>query len=109
MSSERDLHTKQAVSDEIRALQERCIEAIDVVGNLISNADTSSENVAEKALNYTEGLRTEIQNSNTPIITDENRLTAQFLHELKEKTTHIKEMTAFLKGSVFDVDSEIER
>lgn len=108
MSNERDSHTKQEISGEIKVLRERCIEAINTIVNS-PNLYTSRENVTEKTLKYVEGLRTEIDNSNTPITTDENLLTAHFLHELKEKTTHVKEMTAFLRGCVSDVNSEIDR
>lgn len=109
MSNERDSHTKQEISGEIKVLRERCIEAINTIENSPFNMYTSQENVTEKTIKYVEGLRTEIDNSNTPITTDENLLTAHFLHELKEKTTHVKEMTVFLKGCISDVDSEIDR
>lgn len=109
MTSELDVETTQTVSNDIRVLRENCIKALNIIENSPLDTYTSSEDVTEKALNYVEGLRTEILNSSTPITTDENLLTAQFLNELKEKTTQVKEFSAFLAGSIFDVDSVIDR
>lgn len=109
MSSERDVVTKQAVSNEITALRVRCVEALNIIENSPLDIYTSTENVTTKSLAYVEGVRTVIQDSSTPIPTDKNLLTAQFLNEIKEKTIQVKEINAFLRGCASDVDSENNR
>lgn len=100
--------TKEALSRELKSLKERCVYACNVIENsrdigLIPN------NIEEKSLNYVEALRTEIQTSNTNINTDNNLLTSQFLSEMKEKTEQVEELIAFTKGSIYDLEAEIER
>lgn len=82
--------------------------------NIIDNSpleepNLSMEDVHERTINYIEGLRNEVQNSNTPITADDNLLTSQFLNEIKEKTGQVEEYTAFMKGSIHDIDAEINR
>ncbi|CAK1583252.1 unnamed protein product [Parnassius mnemosyne] len=99
--------TKEALSRELKLLQERCIDAYNVIEN---SPDVSliPNNTEAKALNYVEALRTDIQNSHTAITTDSNLLTSQFLAEMKEKTEQVEELIAFTKGSIHDLDAKIE-
>ncbi|XP_049877611.1 uncharacterized protein LOC126374884 [Pectinophora gossypiella] len=109
MPCDRNVETQQAISREIKNIQSRCVEAINIVENAPPEMSIAPENVTGKSLCYVEGLRTELQNSNTVISTDDNLLTAQFLCDIKEKTNQMQEVAAFLKGAIYDVDAEINR
>lgn len=109
MPNERNIETQQALKRELKVLQGRCVEAINIIENAPLETHIDPEIVSEKALCYVEGLRTEIENSNTPITTDENLLTSQFLNEMKEKTSQVEELAAFFQGTIYDVDAQIFR
>ncbi|CAG9789142.1 unnamed protein product [Diatraea saccharalis] len=110
MSFKRDMDTHNALKTEIKGLKSGCIDAFNLIEN--SPADTvfiTPDNIAERTQTYIEGLKTDIENSNTLIVTDDNLLTGQFLSEIKQKTTELKELIAFTKGSIHDTDKEIIR
>ncbi|KAH9630059.1 hypothetical protein HF086_008029 [Spodoptera exigua] len=110
MSSDRNKETRDAVKREIKEIQARCKHEWNVIDN--SPLDTPNidlQQINEKALCYIEGLGTEIQNSNTPITADDNLLTSQFLKEIRDKTNQVEEYTAFVRGSIHDIDAEINR
>lgn len=109
MSNERNTETQQALRQEIKAVQSRCIEACNAIENAPPEAPITDENVRHKSLCYIEGLRTEINNSHTPINTDVNLITSQFLNGVKEKTAQIEELEVFTRGSIYDIDAEINR
>lgn len=109
MPYEGNTQTQQALRQEIKALQSRCVEACNIIENAPPETSVTDENVEHKSLCYVEGLRTEIINSNTPINTDDNLITSQFLNEIKEKTVQIEELEAFTRGSIYDLDAEINR
>ncbi|CAD0203718.1 unnamed protein product [Chrysodeixis includens] len=110
MPSERNNETRDAVKREIKGIQARCMREWNIIDNSpLDEPNVSLEDVHEKTLNYIEGLRNEVQNSNTPITADDNLLTSQFLNEIKEKTGQVEEFTAFMKGSIHDIDAEINR
>ncbi|XP_072930206.1 uncharacterized protein [Epargyreus clarus] len=109
MSNSSNSETKEALSREIKQVQLRCLDTCNIIVNSPIDALISPNNVDEKAVSYVEGLRTDIQNSSTPIITDSNLITTQFLTEMKQKTEQVDELIAFTRGSIYDVDKEIER
>lgn len=110
MMTNSNTETQEAVKREIKEIQARCIHAWQVIDNSPLDAPTVSlEQINEKSLRYIEGLRTEIQNTDTPIPVDANLLTSQFLKELHDKTTQVEELTAFTRGSIHDLDTEINR
>ncbi|XP_059058277.1 uncharacterized protein LOC131851748 [Achroia grisella] len=110
MSNNRNKETQEDLKRKIKALQSKCVDTCNVIENSPLNTHLiTPDNVSEKSLCYVEGLRSDIENSSTAIITDENLLTAQFLSEMTEKTTQIEDLTAYTKGLVHDVDAEINR
>lgn len=110
MPSERNKETTDAVKREIKEIQARCKHEWNVIDNSPLDApNVTLEQINEKKLCYLLGLGTEIQNSNTPITVDDNLLTSQFLTEIKDKTTQVEEYTAFMRGSIHDMDAEINR
>lgn len=110
MPSDRNNETRDAVKREIKEIQARCMHEWNVIDNSPLDApNVSLEQIKEKTLCYIEGLRTEIQNSNTPITADSNILTSQFLKEITEKTGQVEEFAAFMRGSIHDIDTEINR
>ncbi|XP_026491018.1 uncharacterized protein LOC113397079 [Vanessa tameamea] len=109
MSSKLNAETKENLSCEIKRLQERCLDICNIIENSPFDATISVNNVGERALSYVEGLRAEIQNSTTHIPIDENLIVTQFLAEIKEKTEQVKEFTAFTRGTILDIDNEIQR
>ncbi|XP_075982898.1 uncharacterized protein LOC142981098 [Anticarsia gemmatalis] len=110
MPTDRNNETKDAVKREIKEIQARCMHAWNVIDNSPLDApNTSLEQINEKTLCYIEGLRTEVQNNDTPITADDNLLTSQFLKEIQDKTVQVEELTAFTRGSIHDLDTEINR
>ena len=110
MSSDRNIETRDAVKREIKEIQARCKNEFNVIHNAPLEApNLSLEQINEKTLCYIEGLGTQIQNSNTPITADDNLLTSQFLKEIKDKTNQVEEYTAFMRGSINDINAEINR
>ncbi|XP_013193711.1 uncharacterized protein LOC106137432 [Amyelois transitella] len=110
MPYERNTQTQDTIKREIKALQARCVDTYNVIDNSPSDIPyITPENANEKALCYIEGLKSEIENSNTPITTDDNLLTSQFLNEIKEKTKQVEELAAYTKGAIHDVENEINR
>ncbi|CAH0728158.1 unnamed protein product, partial [Brenthis ino] len=97
------------LSEEIKRLKLRCLDACNIIENSPLDANITPNNIGDKALCYVEGLRTEIQNSITIIPTDENLIISQFLAEIKDKTEQVEELAAFTRGSICDVDKEIQR
>ncbi|KAJ8724162.1 hypothetical protein PYW07_008142 [Mythimna separata] len=110
MSSDRNNETSAAVKREIKEIQARCKHEWNVIDNSpLVAPNVSLDQINEKMLCYIEGMGSEIQNSNTPITVDDNLLTSQFLKEIKDKTNQVEEYTAFMKGSIHDIDAEINR
>ncbi|KAM3958860.1 uncharacterized protein ACR2FA_007110 [Aphomia sociella] len=110
MSNERNKETQEDLKQKIKALQTQCVETCNIIENSPINLHLiNPDNVNDKSLCYIEGIRSDIEDSNTPIITDDNLLTSQFLYEMIEKTKHVEELTAYTKGLVHDVDTEINR
>lgn len=110
MSTDRDNETRDAVKRELKEIKARCKHEWNVIDNSPLDApNVSLEQINEKTLCYIEGLGTEIQNSYTPITVDGNLLTSQFLKEIKEKTKQVEEYTAFMRGSIHDIDTQINR
>lgn len=110
MSSDRNKETRDAVKREIKEIQARCKHEWNVIDNSPLDApNIDLEQINEKALCYIEGLGTGIQNSNTPITADDNLLTSQFLKEIRDKTGQVEEYTAFVRGSIHDIDAEVNR
>lgn len=110
MSSDRNNETRDAVKREIKDIQARCKHECYVIANCPLEAPTvTSEQINEKTLCYIEGLGTQIQNSHTPITADDNILTSQFLKEIKDKTKQVEDYTAFMRGSINDINAEINR
>lgn len=101
--------TKEILTEEYKRVRQRCIDTCNTVINLYTDAETGQDSVGNKSLLYVEGLRTEIENSNTTIITDKNCLTSLYLSEMKKRTGHLDELIAFTKGSISDTANEIER
>ncbi|CAG4930683.1 unnamed protein product [Parnassius apollo] len=100
--------TKEALTRQLKLLQEQCKYAYNVIENS-PDVGLIPNNIEAKALNYVEALRTDIQNSNTAITTDINLLTSQYLSETKEKTEEVEKFLAFTKGSIYDMNAEIDR
>lgn len=109
MSSNINIETKECLSEEIKRLQLRCLDTCNIIENSPLDAAITPNNIGVKALSYVEGVRTEIQNSNTPIPTDENLIITEFLAEMKDKTEQVEELAAFTRGTIYDVDKEIQR
>lgn len=111
MSSGRNNETQESLKQEIKAIQAKCVNTCKIIENAPQHALTaSSEEITNKKIrNYIEGLRTEVQNSSTLVITDGNLLTSQFLVEMKQKTEQLEEMKAFVKGNIHDMNAEINR
>ncbi|CAB3246448.1 unnamed protein product [Arctia plantaginis] len=110
MLTNSNTETQDAVKREIKEIQGRCMHAWNVIDNSPLDApNLSLDQINEKSLRYIEGLRTEIQNTDTPIPADANLLTSQFLKELHDKTVQVEELTAFTRGSIHDLDTEINR
>lgn len=109
MSSKINTETKECLSEEIKRLQLRCLDTCNIIENSPLDAAITPNNIGSKALFYVEGLRTEIQNSNTPIPTDENLIVTEFLAEMKIKTEQVEELSAFTRGSICDVVEERQR
>ncbi|XP_045452933.1 uncharacterized protein LOC123662088 [Melitaea cinxia] len=109
MSSKLNVETKENISSEIKRLQQRCLDVCEIIENTPFDASLTPDNVGEKALNYVEGLRVEIENSQTQIPTDENLIVSQLLADMKVKTEQVEELIAFTRGSILDVENEIQR
>ncbi|CAH2094265.1 unnamed protein product [Euphydryas editha] len=109
MSSKLNIETRENISSEIKRLQERCLDVCNIIENSPLDATLTPNNIGEKALSYVEGLRVEVENSQTQIPTDENLIVSQFLAELKEKTKQVEELTEFTRASILDVQNEIKR
>jgi hypothetical protein len=110
MSNDQNTETQDLLKREIKTLKSHCVDAIHVIENApIDTQYVTPENVPQKKLCYIEGLRRDIENSNSRIITDENLLSAQFLNDMKRKTTEVEELTAYTRGCIHDVDKEITR
>lgn len=109
MSSKINTETKEYLSEEIKRVQLRCLDTCNIIENSPLDAAITPNNIGSKALFYVEGLRTEIQNSNTPIPTDENLIVTEFLAEMKIKTEQVEELSAFTRGSICDVVEERQR
>nr|XP_053613689.1 uncharacterized protein LOC128677104 [Plodia interpunctella] len=110
MPYERNTETQDTIKREIKALQARCVDTYNVIDNSPSDIPhITPDNANEKALCYVEGLKSDIENSNTPIITDHNLLTSQFLKEIKDKSIQVEELTAYTRGSIRDIENEINR
>lgn len=110
MTSKHNAETLDALKREIKTLQNNCLNVCNIIENAPPETpSTNQDEISDKCLSYIQALKTEIENPNTIITTDENLLTSQFLNEIKEKTGQIEELTAFTKGSIRDVDEEIMR
>lgn len=109
MSSKLNVETKENISSEIKRLQQKCLDVCEIIENTPFDASLTPDNVGEKALNYVEGLRVEIENSQTQIPTDENLIVSQLLADMKVKTEQVEELIAFTRGSILDVENEIQR
>lgn len=110
MPYERNTETQEAIKREVKLIKNRCVDACNIIENApIDTQFMTPDNLEEKKLCYLEGVRTDIDNSNTPIVTDDNLLTSQFLHEVKQRTTEVEELIAYTRGSIHDVDNEINR
>lgn len=111
MSSDRNNETLESLKREIKAIQTNCVNTCHIIENAPPDAPTvaSEEITTMRINNYIEGLRTEVQDSNTPFSTDDNLLTIQFLIEMKKKNEEIEELVAFTKGNIHDMNAEINR
>ncbi|XP_068619044.1 uncharacterized protein [Battus philenor] len=102
-----NIQTEKTLSKQLKSLKGQCAEAYNVIDN--ANRNSVSNDTQSKDSNFIEALRTQISTSDTAINTDKNLLTSQFLAEMKEKTEQVKELIAFTKGSIYDMDAEIQR
>ncbi|XP_063831564.1 uncharacterized protein LOC135080770 [Ostrinia nubilalis] len=110
MPNERNTEMQESLRREVNLLQKRCVEACNIIENTPTHTELiTPDNVGEKTLCYIEGVRTDIDNSNTPIVTDDNLLTSQFLNEIKHRTLEVEELIAYTRGSIHDVENEINR
>ncbi|XP_041969261.1 uncharacterized protein LOC121726097 [Aricia agestis] len=109
MSDSLNAQTKANLSKNIQHLHEKCVDVFNIITNAPLDDGISPESIGEKALCYVEGLRTNIQNANTDVINDENLILNEFLAESKERQVQIKELTAFTRGAIFEIEYEIKR
>lgn len=109
MSTDQNNETRDLLRREIKEIQARCMHQWQVIDNSPLEPTISSEQINERTIRYLEGLRTEVQNTDTPIIADDNLLTSQFLKEMQTKSNQIEELIAFKKGSIHNLDTEINR
>lgn len=99
------------VTQNIKDVKYKCAETYEILSNNIplEMRDITSDNLDEKTLCYVDGVRAEIEAAETPILTDEETLTCQFLAELKDKTSKVEDLIAFKRGLVLDLEDEIGR
>lgn len=109
MSSKLNVETKENISSELKRLQQRCLDVCGIIENTPFDAPLTPDNVGENTLNYVEGLRVEIENSQTQITTDVNLVVSQLLADTKVMTEQVEELVAFTRGSILDVENEIQR
>lgn len=111
MSQEMNAQTRKVLANEIKALQAQCTDHCYMIDNAapMEIRTINARNSNDKKLGYVDSLAKNIQNDETPIITDSNINTSLFLSELTEKIGHVEEMTAFTRGAVQDVENENNR
>ncbi|CAH2234897.1 jg23508 [Pararge aegeria aegeria] len=101
--------TKEGLSHQIKHLRERCIDNCNIIENSLPGQYISPVNVGQSALSYVEGLRTQIQSSETVIPTDENLIISRFVAELKVRNEDVEKLTAFTRAAILDAENEILR
>ncbi|XP_063367136.1 uncharacterized protein LOC134655631 [Cydia amplana] len=111
MSNESNAQTCELLGNEIKALQSQCKELCYIIDNNepMDISTINSNNVNGKKLCSIDSLAKQIQNDETPIITDSNVNTSTFLSEIKDKIIQVEELTAFTAGTVQDVCNENKR
>ncbi|XP_022126155.2 uncharacterized protein LOC111000865 [Pieris rapae] len=101
--------TKEKLTEEYKRVRQRCIDTCNTIVNLNLDTAKNQDNKSNKTILYAEGLQTEIENSNTTIVSDKNCLTSLYLSEMRKKTNHLDELIALTKGSISDTAHEVER
>ncbi|XP_023936305.1 uncharacterized protein LOC112044637 [Bicyclus anynana] len=110
MGSKFDENTKEALSRELREVRQRCVDTHNIIENSPLNQNVYNNNVGQSALNYVEGLRTQIQDSETgKIPVDENLIINQFIKEIKVKNQHMQMLCECTRATILDVQNEIQR
>uniref|UniRef100_S4PWX0 Uncharacterized protein n=1 Tax=Pararge aegeria TaxID=116150 RepID=S4PWX0_9NEOP len=109
MNSKFNEATKEGLSHQIKHLRERCIDNCNIIENSLPGQYISPDNVGQSALSYVEGLRTQIQSSETVIPTDENLIISRFVAELKVRNEDVEKLTAFTRAAILDAENEILR
>ncbi|CAG5041105.1 unnamed protein product [Parnassius apollo] len=99
--------TKEALTKELRLLQEKCRHAYDIIEYLRDDVLIPNDNEA-KTLNYVEALRTELCKSNTAINTFSNLLLSQFISKMEEQNREVEIFIDSTKRSISDMDVLIE-
>ncbi|GBP22856.1 b(0,+)-type amino acid transporter 1 [Eumeta japonica] len=101
MNEDFNYKTYSLLQDEIKHLKAKCREAY----NTLENVKQSNEN--ENMLRYVDGCRVELENLIVNRITDDNRSTSLFAEEHKERISHMKQLIAYKRGVIYDIDQEI--
>ncbi|CAG4984258.1 unnamed protein product [Parnassius apollo] len=91
--------TKEALTKELKLLQETCKDVYNLIEYL---------NIEAKTLNYVEALRPELCKSNTALNTCSNLLTNQFLSKMDEQNKEVEILIDSTKRSISDMDIEID-
>lgn len=103
--------TNAALSQEIKDKRAQCMEMCNII---VNNTPTevqglTADNLDLKSLCYMDGVRADIESSETQVTSDSNLVTSQFLTELDDNISQIEELIAYERGLVRDTDAEILR
>ncbi|CAG5041114.1 unnamed protein product [Parnassius apollo] len=99
--------TKEALTKELRLLQEKCRHVYNIIEYLRDDVLIPND-IEAKTLNYVEALRPELCKSNTAINTCSNLLSSQFISKMDEQNREVEILIDSTKRSISDMDVLIE-
>lgn len=103
--------TNTALAEETKELKNRCNEVRNIISNTadIELTRYTVDNLQEKSSCYLEGLRTDLESTEVPIVANENLITSQYLTDTEQKIKQLEELIAYKRGLILDIDAETSR
>lgn len=109
-SNDANLETYNSIKEEISRVKEECKVSYSIISNNPSDLSSiTAENKFDKMLCYVDGLRVDIEKSETTICTDDNLLTLRYVNMLKDRVQKLEHLVAYKRGLLAEIDGETSR
>lgn len=110
-SNDLNIETYNSLKQKNNNLKAQCKESYLRISNNtpIELTDINDENKKEKILCYVDGLRADLEATETPLCLDKNLLTLQFVNDLSKTVSEVEQLLAYKQGAILDLENETLR